>query len=186
MKEPGMDDLKQFFYFIENGDLGKVIAHLEVNPEHALVRDDREEGDSPLHIAAMAGHKDIVVLLLAKGADINARANLGRTPLHWAAWNGHYEVARILVAHGANVNAKVSGKTTFPISGGGMPKAEIGSTALHYAAYEGHLDICELLLENGADVNAATAEGWTPLHRAKFRGHDEVVELLKRHGGKES
>ena len=181
-----MYDLKQFFYSIENGELNKVVAHLEAHPEDALARDDREEGDSPLHIAAMAGHKDIVVLLLSKGVDINARANLGRTPLHWAAWNGHYEVARILLAHGANVNARVSGRATFPVPSGGLPKGEIGSTPLHYAAYEGHQEICELLLENGAEVNATAAEGWTPLHRAKFGGHEEVVELLKRHGGKEA
>jgi 26S proteasome non-ATPase regulatory subunit 10 len=180
-----MDDLKNFFYAIENGDLEKVAAHLAAHPEDAMARDDREEGDSPLHIAAMAGHKEIVALLLSQGADVNARANLGRTPLHWAAWNGHFEVARILLAQGANVNARVTGKATFPVPSGGLPKGEIGSTALHYAAYEGHKAICELLLEHGAEVNAQAAEGWTPLHRAKFGGHEEVVELLKGYGGKE-
>ncbi len=45
-------------------------------------------------------------LLVAKGADINAKDYNGTTPLHEAAWSGHKDVVELLVDNGANVSAK--------------------------------------------------------------------------------
>ena len=59
--------------------------------------------------AAWGGHKEIAELLIAEGADVNAKRNTGVTPLHHAAWNGHKEVAELLIANGADVNAKIEG-----------------------------------------------------------------------------
>ncbi|MDP6417480.1 MAG: ankyrin repeat domain-containing protein, partial [Gammaproteobacteria bacterium] len=44
-------------------------------------------------------------LLIAEGADVNAKTNDGRTSLHNAAWKGHVEIAKLLIAKGADVNA---------------------------------------------------------------------------------
>jgi ankyrin repeat protein len=54
----------------------------------------------------MVGHKDVVELLLANKADVNAKSNGGWTPLHEAAMSGHKEVAGLLLANKAEVNAK--------------------------------------------------------------------------------
>jgi len=63
--------------------------------------------ETPLHIAAQRGHKDIAELLLAAKADPNARAELyGETPLHRAAVYDQRDVAELLLAHGADINAK--------------------------------------------------------------------------------
>jgi len=37
-------------------------------------------GDTPLHLATRAGHKDVVDLLIAEGADVNAGNNQGQIP----------------------------------------------------------------------------------------------------------
>ena len=40
------------------------------------------KGKTPLHWAALSGHKDVVELLLASKAEVNAKNNDGQTPLH--------------------------------------------------------------------------------------------------------
>jgi len=45
-------------------------------------------GVTPLHRAASKVHKEMAELLIAKGADVNAKDKNGRTPLDWAVnWN---------------------------------------------------------------------------------------------------
>ena len=63
---------------------------------------------TPLHCAALNGHKEITELLIAKGADVNAKDADGVTPLHDAASEGRKETTELLIAKGADVNAKVA------------------------------------------------------------------------------
>lgn len=51
---------------------------------------------TPLHSAALLGHKDIVALLLARGADPEARDQLGRTPRDLAKSGRHMAIVRML------------------------------------------------------------------------------------------
>ena len=117
---------------------------------------------TPLHIAANVGHNEITELLIANGADVNAKGLHSRTPLHYAAIGGSRKFAELLIANGADVNAK----------------SKIGLTSLHNAAVHGQKDFVELLIANGADVNATKGAGGTALHSAANFGHKEVVELL--------
>jgi len=57
---------------------------------------------SALHYAAFAGKKDLVVDLLAKGANIDARSPNGSTPLMMAIYDGHATIANFLLEKGAN------------------------------------------------------------------------------------
>ena len=56
--------------------------------------------------AAARGHGESAKLLLAAGADINARSDFGRTPLMVAIRNGQYGVGRMLVESGARVGER--------------------------------------------------------------------------------
>tara|TARA_B100000609_G_scaffold122535_1_gene97561 strand:- start:109 stop:390 length:282 start_codon:yes stop_codon:yes gene_type:complete len=51
-------------------------------------------------------HKEIVELLIAKGADVNAKGKGETTPLHTAARTGRKEVVELLIAKGTDFNAK--------------------------------------------------------------------------------
>jgi len=59
----------------------------------------------PLHSAAAGRHLDVVRLLLANGADVNAEQQGGFTALHAAAQNGQVEMIQLLLANGAKVDA---------------------------------------------------------------------------------
>ncbi len=52
------------------------------------------------------GRAQVAALLLAHGADVNAKTTSQWTPLHFAAFCGQSDVARQLLAQGADVNAR--------------------------------------------------------------------------------
>ncbi|KAK3768519.1 hypothetical protein RRG08_060881 [Elysia crispata] len=55
------------------------------------------EGQTPLHVAAIAGHEEVVELLLKAGADPNVgEAKSGRTALHLAAERGSVKLVELL------------------------------------------------------------------------------------------
>jgi hypothetical protein len=110
-----------------------------------------------------------VRLLLASGARVDCRDELGLTPLHLAAWRGRLELAALLLQKGATVNA---------VSKPGR------ITPLHCAAWAGHHQVVALLLQKGGRVDSRDVNGWTPLHGAAFEGHDRVVAVLLAKGAR--
>ncbi len=134
-----------FLQAVGHGDLEKVKALLMGNPE--LVFSRVYKVWTHLHVAACNGHKDIVELLLANNADVNAKDKIfvsdmprvfpstagDSTPLHFAAFFGHIDVSKILLANQAEVNAKNSD----------------GKTPLGQALLFPRRDVAELLRQHG-------------------------------------
>jgi ankyrin repeat protein len=76
---------------------------------------------TPIHVAAISGNEKVCELLIAKGAEVNAKSgevflqnnkDEGLTALHAACAGGKQEVAKLLLAHGADVNAKTRNSMT--------------------------------------------------------------------------
>src|ERR1035437_2540231 len=63
------------------GDLDKVKALLNRNPDLVFSKSG-DYGETPLHVAALWGHKSVAEYLLMHRADVNAKNNYGGIPLH--------------------------------------------------------------------------------------------------------
>lgn len=77
------------------GEVAMVQALLSEDPD-LVNAEDEEYGNTPLHYAAQKGFLELAELLLSRGADINARENIGRTPFFRANSAGHKDVADFL------------------------------------------------------------------------------------------
>ena len=128
---------------------------------------------TPLSMAAQEGHRDVVNLLLDRGADPNKADIFGLTPLHEAAKRGHKNVVRILLERGGDPN-----------------RVDMwGRTPLHRAAWNGmesplypslgyHKEVIQMLHQGGAELNVKDRKGATPLHNAIKQGDRDVVQVL--------
>jgi len=152
----------------QQGDLAKIKRLLEKSPE--LLKSRSENEKTPLHFAAQGGHKDIVELLIAKGADVNAKNVAKETPLHYAAALAHKEVVDLLISKEAVLNSETTD----------------GSTPLHYSANLGSSEIIQVLVEKGVDINGRNKYGLTPLDLAYDFDQKEAAQLILSKGGSSS
>lgn len=123
--------------------------------------------ETALSTAAYYGHRDIVDLLLAQGAEINKTDDEAHTtPLIAAIVGGEPEIADFLAQRGADVDLRT----------------KEGVSALTCAVGIEHAGLVSLLIERGADVNAKTIDGGTPLIAAANIGATEIAQLLTAAG----
>ena len=115
----------------------------------------------PLHEAPYVSNSiEMVKLLVARGADINARP---WPALHISIWNGRKDIFEFLIQSGADVNAK----------------DKLGCTSLYYAIRkDDYLYFMNILIANGAEVNTKNSGGETALMSAAIKGKTQAVKLL--------
>ena len=109
---------------------------------------------------------ELIRLLLAKGADPNARDDSGASPLDEAAWRGSVQKSVLLLDAGAKIDA---------------PETKTGATPLNEAAFQGHVAVVELLLARGADASSKDRAGFTPAENALRQHHPSAVRVLLVH-----
>jgi len=152
---------------------------------------------SPLHFAVMAGNYRMAELLIAQGADLDAKDKSENSPLHYAFQKGFLAVGELLIERGASIScANTRGTTPFHYlvgqrweeEGSGTSKAIVaagsqtselalkGSDATVQKAQDHmHLPLfrylLDLMLKMGQDINVSDKSQETPLHRAVLAGN---------------
>ncbi len=145
----------------ERGELAAfLLAH---GPGLATARNIN--GITPLH---WAGNElpETIELLLASGAEVDARDKNGLTPLHhWTRW-WEGDRSQLLIRHGADLEAR----------------DVLGRTPLHLAAIVGRLDKYKMLKEAGAALSSKDDAGMTPADYALKFGHHALADSLVEAG----
>ena len=128
---------------------------------------DAETGDTALLLCAQYGAGDLVELLVAQGAEVNARLPNGATALHYMSNGATLSPPAVvaLLRFGADPN---------------VAELHTGATPLMYAADAGATAVCEDLVRHGADAAAVDFDGYDALGYAAESGlHDACVAFLK-------
>lgn len=196
-----MSNTQAIFAPIEAGNLEEVKVLLAADPGLAHVRrlgEGNEEGQTPLCVAAVAGHLDIVKLLVEAGARVY---ELGPwyPAVEQALWAKQQHVVDYFLGEaagqaqgtaglGVDINlAARNGWTELvrkhiekdPLAV--YARGVIGDTPLHWPAHNGDTETVALLLDAGAAIEGdAGLYGGKPLHWAAEHAPGAVKLLLER------
>jgi ankyrin repeat protein len=152
----------------DGDDLRRALtAGAEVDVRYPIVG-SFQDGHTALLVAAREGHAELVEVLMAAGADVNAvEPVFGAVPLHKATYNGRADITRTL-ASAAGVDLNYQG-------------ASNGYTPLHDALWHGFADCAEILIDAGARSDIVAYDGKRPLDLAieKLGSDHPVVGRLR-------
>ena len=150
-----------------------------------------DNGNTLLHLAADAGHPEVIAVAVKSGASVTVTNRKGLTPgqlaqrrrkwkkhtssfhndspgqdLHQACSDGDAETVKVVLCQGASLSEK----------------GDNGDTPLHSACRAGQTEVASLLIQLGADIHTKNSEGCTPLHYASESGQVDTARLLVEHG----
>jgi ankyrin repeat protein len=144
---------------------------------------------------------DIIQMLLARGANVNAslRAQLpyrtkldrggdgvlgaGTTPLLRAAKAGDTPVIKLLLEKGANAKAATRNGVNGIMMAANLATREEDMTGRNKTQKDA-IETITLLLAAGTDINASDTQGRTAAHGAALWGFTDVVKFLHKNGAK--
>ena len=150
--------------------LKAMLAKLEKNA--AEINALHKMGYTPLSAAARTGNKELVQILLDKGAKNEAAGSrengysVNGNPLAMAAASGSLEVMRLLLDNGADL------------------KAPQNQSLLNGAVQEGNKEMIDFLLQKGVSIEGNPNSGYTPIVAAVQKNLPEMVKYLIQKGAK--
>ena len=160
-----------------------------------------DDGQTPLHLASIAGHEAVAKYFIANNALTNIQDSTGASPLHEAVRYGRVELAKLLLNSGADINAKDNlGKTPVLLIIPEEKRSELytllasykanlgvkdmyGDTVLHTATMTSvPVSILDTLISGGAEINARNKDGVTPLALAIENNEEEHIKFYSENG----
>jgi len=154
---PNPEGLPALYVALRDGSLKAANVLIDARGTKIDARTDKDE--TPLMMASLHGHLDIVRKLIAKDADV---VKPGWAPLHYAATNGHVAVMELLLEHHAFIDAE----------------SPNGTTPLMMAAMYGTPEAVRFLLEAGADPSMKNQLGLSAADFAARAGRKDLAQTL--------
>ena len=154
-----MSNPSTFIDACKAGQLNTLKQMLQEDP--ALADAGLDEGMPAITHATCASKIEVVELLIANGADIEAKDSFYKGPaLGFAAWHGYADIAKLLVEHGADVDGMGEDPSPLALALDGVDGklAREGSPGRK----EDHAAIVELLRSRGAKVIGRIKNDGTP------------------------
>jgi ankyrin repeat protein len=159
-------------------------------------------GNTALAYAASGGHAEVVRLLLAYGADPDARNDAGASALDRAALSNRRDALELLLAasrgeHTGGVLTELDARLLEAcrradradvaelLSRGASAESRLkgsGWTPLISACASASAETARVLLDAGADPSAAAEDGRTPLHFSAQLDDVELIRMLLARG----
>jgi len=154
---------------------------------------DSSSGETPLHVAARRYRPGPIRILLAHGADVDARTAGGKTAYVHALRRGFTEVAELLRENGADTHLDIPDKLAVAVVTGRLEEARAILADHPEAVRTGNpeedrlladmtgrsqTEPVELLIRAGADLAAPALDTGTPLHQAAWFGQPANARLL--------
>jgi hypothetical protein len=179
------------FLAAQAGNASEVRALLEqFGPEADLGFVQAPEGNTPLHVACICGHAEVVRLLLEHGgAPLDARDAEGRSPLYVASMGGHLECVQLLLnppaasvaADGAASKGAAADASVVPAPAPVNQRSHAGLNAVFVAAWRGHKEVVALLRLHGGDiVGPRDFDGRHCWQLAREWNHAELADELEQ------
>ena len=158
---------------------------------------------SPLQLACVGGHVEVVELMLEHGVNPNMIGEDDRGNkvlcLALACMRGKPEIVELLLRNGADPNMLISGDSTPLVQACLDERTEVVELLLQHGAYanltsagcdrplsyacqNGNLEVARQLLDHGADINAVDDRGDTPVIIAVRSDNTACVQLLLEYG----
>lgn len=135
-----------------------------INAEPIDLNKATKDKRTVLYDAIVSGHKEVVSLLIQRGAKVNISDSSGKTPLHFAAIHYRIEIGKALIDEGAKIDAEDKDGNT-PLS-----------DAVFYS--NGKVEFIKLLLNHGADPAHANKHNVSPKVLAKMISNFDVSNLF--------
>jgi uncharacterized protein len=157
---PDPKGLPGLYVALRDGSLKAAQALIDWPKTKVEARTPHDE--SPLMIASLKGHLDMVRKLVDRDADVNKP---GWTPLHYAATSGHLAIMELLLEHHAFIDAQ----------------SPNGTTPLMMAAHYGTTAAVKLLLEAGADPHMKNQIGLSAIDFAHGGARPDAAALIASH-----
>ncbi|XP_028061630.1 ankyrin repeat-containing protein BDA1-like [Camellia sinensis] len=151
-------------------ELGSRMKLIEDNPR-LLYTSALENEETPLHIASMVGHFNLVIGIMKLRKEFSQELNEdGLSPLHIASTKGHVEIVKELLKEDHKLCLVKGRERRIP---------------LHYTTIKGRVDVIrELILASADSVVDVAARGEKVLHLAvknnQFEAFKDLVEHLKK------